>query len=84
MTIDNLMKWSITVIDWCCMCIGSGETFDHLPLHCSIAKELWARVQWVMSKSVLDTLVCWQGKFGRHRNIEIWKAVPQYLMWCLW
>uniref|UniRef100_A0A2N9I5U4 U6 snRNA-associated Sm-like protein LSm1 n=1 Tax=Fagus sylvatica TaxID=28930 RepID=A0A2N9I5U4_FAGSY len=39
---------------------------------------------WVMPKRVVDLLSCWQGKMGRHRNIEIWRAIPHCLMWCLW
>ena len=41
-------------------------------------------VSWVMPRSVLDLLECWQGNFGRHRNIDIWRAVRHCLMWCLW
>ena len=41
-------------------------------------------VSWVMPRSVLDLLECWQGSFGGHRNGKIWRAVPHCLMWCLW
>jgi hypothetical protein len=41
-------------------------------------------ISWVMPRSVLGMLHCWQGKFGRHRNIGVWRAVPHCLMWCLW
>jgi hypothetical protein len=64
------------VIDWCYMCKSSGETMDHLLLHCPIAQQLWTMVfslfvvQWVMPKSVMDMLACWQGWFGRHWSIE--------------
>jgi hypothetical protein len=67
-----------------------GETIDHLFLHCRVARELWDNVltlfgmDWVMPRWVVDLLACWQGKLGRHQNIEIWKAIPHCLMWCLW
>ena len=41
-------------------------------------------VSWVMPQSVLGLLVCWQGRFGCHRNDYIWSIVPHCLMWCLW
>ena len=41
-------------------------------------------VSWVMPKSVVRLLACWQGQFGCHRNGHIWIIVPHYLMWCLW
>ena len=63
---------------------------DHLLIHCSITRDLWAMVfgvfgvQWVMLKSVLDMMACWQGSVGRYLNVKIWKAVPHCLMWCFW
>ena len=41
-------------------------------------------VSWVMPKSVVRLLACWQGQFGCYRNGHIWIIVPHYLMWCLW
>jgi hypothetical protein len=37
LTIDNLRRRTILVVDWCCMCKRSGELIDHLLLHCMIA-----------------------------------------------
>lgn len=79
LTIDNLQKRHIVVLDWHNMCKCSRETVDHLLLHCSIAKELWTMafgmfgIYWVMPRSVLGLLACWQGNFGRHQNISIWQ-----------
>ena len=41
-------------------------------------------VCWVMPMSVVGLFACWQGRFGRHRNGDIWKVVPLCLMWCIW
>ena len=67
-----------------------GESVDHLLLHCPIAYELWSMVfclfgiHWVMPYHISKLLGSWQGKFGRHRNIDLWKFVPHCLFWCLW
>ena len=37
-----------------------------------------------MPKDVVGLLACWQGRFGRHRNKAIGKAIPHCLMWCIW
>ena len=37
-----------------------------------------------MPLSVVGLFGCWQGRFGRHRNGDIWKVVPLCLMWCIW
>ena len=37
LTIDNLRKRNLIVINRCCLCKLDGETIDHLLLHCEIA-----------------------------------------------
>ena len=72
------------------MCKRNGENMGHLLLHCPIASELWSLVfcvfglHWVMPKRVKDLLASWQGSFGLHRNVVIWKMVPHCVMWCIW
>ena len=72
------------------MCKLNCETVDYLSFHCPIALELWDMVfglfrdYWVMPMSVVGVFACWQGRFGRHHNGDIWMAVPHCLMWCIW
>jgi hypothetical protein len=40
LTMDNLRKRHVIVIDWCCMCKRHGESVDHLLLHCEVASAL--------------------------------------------
>jgi hypothetical protein len=90
LTADNLRRQNIILVNWCCMCRVDEETIDHLFLHCKVATKLWDtdlslfRMHWVMPRRVVDLLDCWQGRLGRHQNIEIWKAIPHCLMWCIW
>ena len=68
----------------------NGESVDLLFLHCPIAFEMRSMVftlfgiYWVMPKTLVDLLACWQGKFGRHHNGVIWMVVPRCLMGCIW
>ena len=41
LTIDNLRKQWVLIIDWYCMCKSNGEFVNHLLLHCPTALELW-------------------------------------------
>ena len=78
------------VVDWCYMCKKNRESVNHLFLHCSIASELWSMVWalfgllWVMLQSVTDLFSSWQGSFSRHRSIDLWRAVPHCVLWCIW
>ena len=90
LTIDNLRKRKICILDWCYMCKCNCESVDHLFLHCPVALELWNMVfglfgvYWVMPLSVVGPFACWQGCFGHHLNGDLWRVVPHCLLWCIW
>jgi hypothetical protein len=77
LTIDNLRKRGLILVEWCCLCRESGESPDHLLLHCKIARELWDLVlglfgvHWVMPRTVCDLFSAWQGLL-----------VPEGTLWC--
>jgi hypothetical protein len=90
LTIDNLRKRNLILVDWCCMCKKGGESVDFLLLHCPLAWELWSMVlglfgvHWVMPCQVLDFWAGWQSRYGNHCNLVVWRMVPYCVMWCLW
>jgi hypothetical protein len=89
LTLDNLKKKRVIVIDRCCMCKMNGESVDHLLLHCKVARALWNAIfsrfslSWVMPLRVVDLFACWWTG-GRSRSAAVWKMVPCCLLWCLW
>jgi len=54
LTMDNLRKLYIIVVDWCGMCKKSRKAVDHPFLHCETTSALW--------NSIFGLLVCWRGK----------------------
>jgi hypothetical protein len=84
LTLDNLRKCHIIVIDWCCMCKKSGEITDHLVLHCDVVGELWILIfqmfglEWVMH--VVDLLACWNRRVDWNDINIVWNAIPSFLM----
>ena len=72
------------------MCKHSGESPNHLLLHCEIAQSLWSmvfclfRVVWVMPGSVVEVMASWMGSFRNSSNAKVWGAVPLCVMWVLW
>jgi hypothetical protein len=89
LTMDNLRKRHVIVIDRCCMCKRHGESVDHLLLHCEAASALWSTIfsrfglSWVMPLRVIDLFASWWTG-GRSQSAVVWKMVPSCLMWCLW
>jgi hypothetical protein len=65
LTMDNLRKNHVILVDRCCMCKRTRELVDHLLLHCDAAYTLWSAIfthfglSWVMSRRVLDLFACW-------------------------
>jgi hypothetical protein len=90
LTADNLRRRNLILVSWCCMCKADGESVDHLFLHCALARELWNMafslfgMYWVMPKRIVDVFASWKGRLGRHKNRQIWEAVPHCVMWSLW
>ena len=37
-----------------------------------------------MPHIVIELFESWQGKFGWHRNVDVWRIVPHCLIWCIW
>jgi hypothetical protein len=78
------------VIEWCCMCKKSGESIEHLLLHCEVARDLWSYiltlfvVEWVMQQMVLELLTSWGTSCGYGPVKEVWRLVSLCLMWCIW
>lgn len=89
LTCDNLIKQGFSLVGWCCLCRCSGETLDHLLIHCDIAYVLWSLVfrifgiHWMLLRRVIDLLFGWRNCFRKHSS-EIWNFVALCLMWLLW
>jgi hypothetical protein len=71
------------------MCKRSGESIDHLLLHCDVACALWSvlfslfDVTWVMNGGVIDLLACWKGQRDNKMVLEVWRMAPLCLMWTI-
>lgn len=71
------------------MCKRSGETIDHLLLHCEVARKLRVSifllfgVEWV-PRRVMELLASWRGQWGSRFTLEAWRMTPLCLMWYIW
>jgi hypothetical protein len=89
LTLDNLRKRQVVVVNRCYMCKKDGESIDHLLLHCEVAHALWCNIfsrlglSWVMPRCVSDLCACWCSS-GRTRSAVVWKMMPICIFWTLW
>ena len=37
-----------------------------------------------MPHTITELFESWQGKFGQHHNVDVWRIVPHCLIWCIW
>jgi len=61
LTLDNLRKRHVIVMDRCCICKKNGKSVDHLRLHFDVASAIWSSLfnRFGMSWGCLDvSLIC--------------------------
>jgi hypothetical protein len=89
LTLDNLRKRQVVVVNRCYMCKKDGESVDHLLLHCEVAHALWCNIfswlglSWVMPSCVSDLCAC-RCSSGRTKSDVVWKMGPICYFWTLW
>jgi hypothetical protein len=78
LTIDNLRRRGMIVVNRCWLCELDGESVDHLLLHCGVRNALW--------NAILSGIRAGGGGGGggHTRSAVVWKMIPLYLMWCIW
>lgn len=89
LSLDNLTKWGLPLVNWCCMCQSNRESVDHLLIHCDITFALWGvlfqmlGIWWVLPGNVVSFLFSQRNWFGKY-GLDIWNMVPASLMWLVW
>jgi hypothetical protein len=85
LTLDNLMKKNMVLVNRYGMCKNDEESIDHLFLHCESAHLLWNAffscfgLAWAMPRGVAHLLSSWWSG-GRPHNAMVWKMVPLCIM----
>jgi hypothetical protein len=82
LTMNNLKKRHVIVVDRCCLCKRNGESMDHFLLHCNVASTLWNSLFTRFGMSCVMPRRWWNSR--RPRIAAIWKTVPICIFWCVW
>ena len=90
LTLDQLKRMGIPIVNRCFLCEEHEETIDHLLIHCSKAKSLWdlllaiTEANWVFPSTVRQLLLAWQSASVGKKRKRVWMAAPLCLFWTLW
>ena len=90
LTLDQLKRRGIPLVNRCFLCEENEETIDHLLIHCSRAKMLWdlllaiTEANWVFPRTVRQLLLAWQSVSVGKKRKRVWMTAPLCLFWTLW
>ena len=90
LTMEQLKKRGRHLASRCPLCVKGEERLDHLMLHCPKVYNLCALifmifgVNWVLPRSIKDTLVAWKGPPPRKSLKKVWMTAPLCLLWTIW
>ena len=80
LTMDNLRRRGMVVVDGFPLCLKDEEFVDHLLLRCNFAYRMWTVVlgwfgcSWVLPNSLLDLFEAWSGPSLAPRGKEMWNC----------
>lgn len=87
LTLDNLRRRRLIVVNVCPMCLNDEKTVDHLLLHCKFASQLRSSVLgrfgclWVLPFSLLQFFEEWCTPIKKPRWVEMWKVSFLGVLW---
>lgn len=88
LTVDNLMRRDMVMVNRCFLCKKELETCCHLLLHCSTVQELWHMIfgligiSWVVAGSVREEVGAWSGLGLRKKKLT--RLIPFTIFWIIW
>ena len=90
LTMDNLSRCRVILINDCPLCLSAKESVDHLLLNCKFAQHLWTSTlgcfgcSWVPSQSILELFEAWKFQFQSKRGKILWRSSFLVNIWAIW
>lgn len=89
-TMDNLRKRKVIVINACSMCLRDEKSVNHLLLNCRVGWKVWCSLirgfgySWIPPRSIVDFFVGWQSFAGSKKGKMMWSLPFVAVIWALW
>jgi len=90
LTLDNLNRRKLQLVNRCFMCLNSLESVNHLFLHCPVATALWnmfisiAGINWILLQSIKEVIGSWSLREVDSPIKKTWQMIPSCIFWCIW
>ena len=90
LTMDNLRRHGVVLINACPLCLSAEETVDHLLLNCSFTQAIWTSTMdcfgcnWVFPRSILELFDAWKFGFQSKRGRLLWRSSFVANIWAVW
>ena len=90
LTMDNLSRRGMIVVNCCPICIGDEESVDHLLLNRNVAQLIWRSVfasfgcSWVFPKCILELYQAWNLQNRSHKGKEMRRLSFLAVIWIIW
>ncbi|XP_058106276.1 uncharacterized protein LOC131249480 [Magnolia sinica] len=90
LTIDNLNKKGMQLVNICLCCMGDEESVDHLPVHCPFISQILLdffisfNINGCIPATASSSLAYWHGfKLGKIRT-RVWRMSILAIWWVVW
>ncbi|WMV30621.1 hypothetical protein MTR67_024006, partial [Solanum verrucosum] len=90
LTLDNLNRRKLQLVNRCFMCLNNLESVNHLSLHCPVAAALWnmfisiAGINWILPQSVKEVVGSWSLREVDSPIKKTRQMIPSCIFWCIW
>ena len=90
LTMDNLRRRKMLIVNACPLCLANEESVDHLFLHCKQTKAIWLAIlkefncSWFIPLSFPDMFHQWACPISTSKGKIMWRLSLIAFFWTVW
>lgn len=90
LTMDNLQRRGMVVVNACPLCISAKNQVDHSMLNYTMAYRIWITIlNWfgcgrVLPRSIVELFEAWKLRIGTSKGKTMWRLLFLATVWAIW